>query len=198
MVEHRRFGNLLPHLILLVGVAIVAFPVYLAVIASTHDNTVIANGQMPLYPGAHGLETYWHTIVSGTGKTTRAAGRRHDAEQPDHGARHRGRQNRDLDHLGLCDRVLRVSVPDDRVLDHLHHADAAGRGAHLPDLQDHQRPAHARHLCRADPAADRVGHRDAVVPPVLHDDAERAGRGLARSTAPARSGFSGIRCCRCR
>ena len=71
MVEHRRFGNLLPHLILIAGVAIVAFPVYLAVIASTHDNTVIANGQMPLYPGTHGLETYWHTIVAGTGKTTR-------------------------------------------------------------------------------------------------------------------------------
>ena len=51
MVEHRRFGNLLPHLVLLIGVAIVAFPVYLAVIASTHDNAVIANGQMPLYPG---------------------------------------------------------------------------------------------------------------------------------------------------
>jgi len=71
MVEHRRFGNLLPHLVLLTGVAIVAFPVYLAIIASTHDNTVIANGQMPLYPGTHGLETYWNTIVSGTGKTTR-------------------------------------------------------------------------------------------------------------------------------
>src|SRR6202158_3350780 len=72
MVEHRRFGNLLPHLVLLAGVAIVAFPVHLAVIASTHDNTVIANGQMPLYPGSHGLETYWNTSVSGTGKTTRA------------------------------------------------------------------------------------------------------------------------------
>ena len=71
MVEHRRFGNLLPHLVLLAGVAIVAFPVYLAIIASTHDNAVIANGQMPLYPGSHGIETYWHTIVSGTGRTTR-------------------------------------------------------------------------------------------------------------------------------
>src|SRR5262249_57506084 len=46
-------------------------PVYLAVIASTQDNAVIANGQMTLYPGGHGLETYWNTIVSGTGKTTR-------------------------------------------------------------------------------------------------------------------------------
>ena len=70
MVEHRRFGNLLAHLVLLTGVLVVAFPVYLAVIASTHDNSVIANGQMPLYPGTHGLETYWHAIVAGSSKTT--------------------------------------------------------------------------------------------------------------------------------
>ncbi|MBV9114365.1 MAG: glycerol-3-phosphate transporter, partial [Hyphomicrobiales bacterium] len=56
MVEHRRFGNLLPHIVLLIGVGIVAFPVYMAVIASTHDNAVIANGQMPLTPGALGFE----------------------------------------------------------------------------------------------------------------------------------------------
>ena len=71
MVEHRRFGNLLPHLVLLAGVAIVAFPVYLALIASTHDNAVIANGQMPLIPGSHAIETYWNTLVAGTGRTTR-------------------------------------------------------------------------------------------------------------------------------
>jgi sn-glycerol 3-phosphate transport system permease protein len=71
MVEHRRFGNLLPHLVLLAGVAIVVFPVYLAIIASSHDNAVIANGQMPLIPGSHAIETYWNTMVSGTGRTTR-------------------------------------------------------------------------------------------------------------------------------
>jgi sn-glycerol 3-phosphate transport system permease protein len=70
MVEHRRFGNLLPHVVLLIGVAIVVFPVYLAVIASTHDNAVIANGQMPLYPGSHALHTYWTTLTAGAGRTT--------------------------------------------------------------------------------------------------------------------------------
>src|SRR5260370_802336 len=39
MVEHRRFGNLLPHLLLLLGVAIVAFPVHLALIAPTYQAT---------------------------------------------------------------------------------------------------------------------------------------------------------------
>jgi sn-glycerol 3-phosphate transport system permease protein len=30
MVEHRRFGNWLPHLVLIIGVIVVAFPVYMA------------------------------------------------------------------------------------------------------------------------------------------------------------------------
>ena len=71
MIEHRRFGNLLPHLALLAGVVVVAFPVYLAIIASTHDNSVIANGQMPLTPGPHFLENYYRTIFIGTSGTTR-------------------------------------------------------------------------------------------------------------------------------
>ncbi len=71
MVESRRFGNLLPHLILWIGIAIVAFPVYLAFIGSTHDAAVIANGQMPLTPGGHFLENYYRTIFVGTSATTR-------------------------------------------------------------------------------------------------------------------------------
>jgi sn-glycerol 3-phosphate transport system permease protein len=71
MVEKRRFGNLLPHLILWIGIAIVAFPVYLAFVGSTHDATTIANGQMPLTPGAHFIENYYRTIFIGTSGTTR-------------------------------------------------------------------------------------------------------------------------------
>src|SRR5919112_4994989 len=71
MVERRRFGNLVPHLVLWIGVAIVAFPVYLAFIASTHEHTVIANGQMPLTPGPHFWDTYYRVIFVGTSGTTR-------------------------------------------------------------------------------------------------------------------------------
>ncbi len=72
MVENRRFGNLIPHLILLLGLAVVAFPVYLAFDASTHDPTTITNGQMGLAPGSHFLENYYRTLVIGPGSTTRA------------------------------------------------------------------------------------------------------------------------------
>ena len=71
MVERRRFGDLIPHLILLIGVAIVAFPVYLCFVGSTHEQTVIANGQMPITPGALFFETYYKTIFVGTSGTTR-------------------------------------------------------------------------------------------------------------------------------
>jgi sn-glycerol 3-phosphate transport system permease protein len=71
MVERRKFGDLVPHLILWIGVLIVAFPVYLAFVASTQDNATIANGQMSLLPGGHFLETYVKTIFVGSSGTTR-------------------------------------------------------------------------------------------------------------------------------
>jgi sn-glycerol 3-phosphate transport system permease protein len=60
MVENRPFGNILPHLILWIGIAIVAFPVYLAFVGSTHEPSIIANGQMPLTPGGK----FWKTTTA--------------------------------------------------------------------------------------------------------------------------------------
>lgn len=71
MVENRPFRNLLAHLALCIGVLIVAFPVYLTFVGSTHPQAVISNGQMPLTPGPLLFETYWKTIFVGTSGTTR-------------------------------------------------------------------------------------------------------------------------------
>ena len=71
MVENRPLWNVGPHLILWIGIAIVAFPVYLAFVGSTHEPTIIANGQMPLTPGAKFFENYYRTIFVGTSSTTR-------------------------------------------------------------------------------------------------------------------------------
>ena len=70
MIERRRFGDLFAHLILGLGVAIVAFPVYLCLIGSTHEQTVIANGQMPITPGRLFLTTYYKAMFYGTSGTT--------------------------------------------------------------------------------------------------------------------------------
>ena len=72
MVERRGpFARALPHLVLLIGVAIVTFPVYLAIIGSTHEPTVIANGQMPLTPGRDAAGTYYRTLFVGPSRSTR-------------------------------------------------------------------------------------------------------------------------------
>ena len=71
MVERRRFGDLIPHAILLLGVAIVAFPVYLCFVGSTHEQSVIANGQMPITPGPLFWDTYYRTIFVGSSRSTR-------------------------------------------------------------------------------------------------------------------------------
>ena len=63
-----------------IGVVIVAFPVYVAIIASTQDAATIINGNMPLTPGDQTLENYCRTIFVGTAAHDPRAGRHHDAE----------------------------------------------------------------------------------------------------------------------
>jgi sn-glycerol 3-phosphate transport system permease protein len=71
MVEPHGIRRLIAHLILWIGIAVVAFPVYLAFVASTQDNAAIANGQMSLLPGTHFLDNYYRTIFVGTHGSTR-------------------------------------------------------------------------------------------------------------------------------
>jgi len=71
MVERRRFGNAFAYVVLSLGVFIIAFPVYLCLIGSTHEQSTIANGQMPITPGGLFLPTYYKTLFIGTSGTTR-------------------------------------------------------------------------------------------------------------------------------
>ncbi|WP_126978280.1 sn-glycerol-3-phosphate ABC transporter permease UgpE [Frigidibacter oleivorans] len=71
MVEKRPFLHLLAHLVLILGVLIVAFPVWLAFVASTHEPTAFTSGVIPLLPGSNGVETY--ATMLGTGMSTSGA-----------------------------------------------------------------------------------------------------------------------------
>ena len=71
MVEDEGIRRYVAHAILWIGIAIVAFPVYIAIVASTQDNALIANGQMSLLPGGHFFEVYYQTIFVGTSGSTR-------------------------------------------------------------------------------------------------------------------------------
>lgn len=71
MVENRPFNTFMAYLVLAIGVVIVAFPVYLAILASTFDASTIINGNMPLTPGDQAAENYYRTIFVGASRSTR-------------------------------------------------------------------------------------------------------------------------------
>ncbi|MDL5036250.1 sn-glycerol-3-phosphate ABC transporter permease UgpE [Comamonas resistens] len=67
MVDRNPWLNFLSHAVLILGVAIVAFPLYLALIASTHTADAIVQAPMPLLPGAHMWDNYKEALL-GSGK----------------------------------------------------------------------------------------------------------------------------------
>ena len=71
MVQRRSLLDFLPHLVLLLGIFVLAFPVYVAFVASTWDAATIANGHMPLRPGPHFFENYYKLLFVGTSGSTR-------------------------------------------------------------------------------------------------------------------------------
>ena len=77
MIERNRWLDVLSHAVLIVGVGVVAFPVYVTFVASTHTMQEVVQAPMPLWPGAHAWENYTTALLgdrSGSG-TTAAVGR---------------------------------------------------------------------------------------------------------------------------
>jgi sn-glycerol 3-phosphate transport system permease protein len=58
MIERNRFMDVLAHAVLILGVMVVAFPVYLTFVASTHTAQEVVQVPMPLWPGEHLLDNY--------------------------------------------------------------------------------------------------------------------------------------------
>lgn len=65
MVEDRPLLNVLAHLVLILGVALVATPLWLAFVASTHTATDFSSGVVPILPGPHLIENYGHMLGAG-------------------------------------------------------------------------------------------------------------------------------------
>jgi sn-glycerol 3-phosphate transport system permease protein len=72
MVERRGFTHFFSHFILILGVLILAFPVYLCFVGSTHPQATIANGQMPPWPGPLLFQSYAQALFSGMSFTSSA------------------------------------------------------------------------------------------------------------------------------
>jgi carbohydrate ABC transporter membrane protein 2, CUT1 family (TC 3.A.1.1.-) len=65
MVEKRGSALWLTHLLMIVGVLVIFFPIWLAFVASTHTQQEIAQAPMPVLPGSHMIENYTRALFSG-------------------------------------------------------------------------------------------------------------------------------------
>jgi sn-glycerol 3-phosphate transport system permease protein len=66
MIENRPVATTLSHLVLVLGVLIVAFPVYITFVASTHTaEAIVQNVPMPLLPGDNLLQSYKLALFGG-------------------------------------------------------------------------------------------------------------------------------------
>jgi sn-glycerol 3-phosphate transport system permease protein len=66
MVERRPVATAITHAVLALGVLVVAFPVYLALVASTHTAQTVL-GRVPLWFGTRFVENYGHVLRVGMG-----------------------------------------------------------------------------------------------------------------------------------
>ncbi len=65
MVENRPFLTWLSHAIVLLGVVIIAFPIWMTFVASTHDQATMLRAPVPIWPGTHLFENYKEVILNG-------------------------------------------------------------------------------------------------------------------------------------
>src|SRR5437660_10814971 len=77
MIENRPILTFLSHLILVIGVAIVAMPVYVTFVASSLAVDEVLQSPMPLLPGSHLVENVTKVLTQGasTNVTTAPVGR---------------------------------------------------------------------------------------------------------------------------
>ena len=66
MVENRPWLTFFSHAVLIAGIALVAFPLYITFVASTLTLDEIIQVPMPLLPGSHFWENYSQVLTAGS------------------------------------------------------------------------------------------------------------------------------------
>ena len=72
MIEAGSRTAWLPHLVLALGVIVFAFPIYMALVGSTHDAGTIGRGGLSLVPGGLAAENYAQAWTQGSGQRVKA------------------------------------------------------------------------------------------------------------------------------
>ncbi len=68
MIENAPLRRIVAHVVLILGILIVAFPIYYTFVASTHSLQTILRPPLPLLPGAEFINNYWQALFGGIGR----------------------------------------------------------------------------------------------------------------------------------
>ena len=68
MIGQSAFGIYTAHAMLILGIVVVAFPIYYTFVASTHTLQTILRPPLPMLPGGHFLENYSEALFGGVGR----------------------------------------------------------------------------------------------------------------------------------
>ena len=67
MIENRPIVTFISHAVLLIGVLIVAFPVWITFVAASHDELRMTQAPIPLLPGSHFMDNLKTALFVGLG-----------------------------------------------------------------------------------------------------------------------------------
>ena len=67
MIENRPVSSFISHLVLIVGIAVVAFPIWITFVAASHDSVRMTQVPLPLLPGGHFFSNLKDTFLVGVG-----------------------------------------------------------------------------------------------------------------------------------
>ena len=65
MVSNNRVGTVVTHVLLILGVALMCFPIWLTFVGSTVTQQEIVRPPLPLLPGGQMIENYRNALFSG-------------------------------------------------------------------------------------------------------------------------------------
>ena len=65
MIENRPILNIVSHAVLILGVAIVALPIWITFVAATHDPVRMTQAPIPMLPGGYFWENFTQTLFGG-------------------------------------------------------------------------------------------------------------------------------------
>ncbi len=134
MIENRPWLTVTSHATLMVGIALVALPVWMALVASTHPASAFGVGHIPLWFGDAGVET-WKTVLfekAGNGVETPVFF--DDAKLVGDGVGDYLWQNCHFVVVCLCHCFLSLSIPKLLFLGHFHDPNATCRSTNCTDL----------------------------------------------------------------